>query len=118
MNKTEIHLKRVYDRPEKGDGFRVLADRLWPRGLKKTEARIDAWVKETAPSPELRKWFAHDPEKWQGFRKAYMKELQQNESAGLLLSYLEEHPVITLVYAARDTAHNHALVLREFLESR
>lgn len=118
MNKTEIHLKRAYDRPAKGDGFRILADRLWPRGLKKTEARIDAWAKETAPSPELRKWFAHDPEKWPAFRKAYMKELEHNESAELLLGYLEEHPVITLVYAARDTAHNHALVLREFLESR
>lgn len=106
-----MKIKRVYERPEKEDGYRVLVDRLWPRGLTKEKASIDLWLKEIAPSTELRKWFGHDPEKWEEFKKRYLLELNENkEPMGRLREQMKKGAV-TLVYAARDETHNEALVL-------
>lgn len=118
MKSGKLKLKRAYDPPERSDGFRILVDRLWPRGLKKEDARLDAWMKEVSPSPALRKWFDHDPGKWQAFSEAYRQELDHAEGAERLLAILEEHPTVTLVYGAKDTEHTHALVLKQFLASR
>lgn len=113
-----IRLKRVYEPPADEDGMRVLVERLWPRGARKDDAAIDVWLKDIAPSTELRKWFGHDPDKWREFQSRYRKELQENgDVVQLLLDKARETP-ITLVYAARDEAHNSALVLKEFLEAR
>ncbi len=109
----EIRIKRVYEKPRKDDGRRILVDRVWPRGLKKEQASVDLWLKEIAPSTQLRKWFAHDPEKWNEFRKRYSAELQENrEAVGLLKQELKKGAV-TLLYSARDEAHNQAVVIRE-----
>lgn len=110
-----IKIKRVYEKPEKSDGFRILVDRLWPRGLTKEKAALDLWLKDIAPTTELRKWFNHDPEKWKEFIKKYLKELKENEEPVLILKgYLKKGPV-TLVHAARDEAHNEALVIKDFV---
>lgn len=112
----EIRIKRVYDPPEPSDGRRILVDRLWPRGLKKEDARLDDWLKELAPSDDLRKWFSHDPGKWDEFRKRYEAELKQNEEAvQRLLALVREGPV-TLLFGAADREHNNAVVLKEYLE--
>jgi len=112
-----IQIKRVYDPAGDKDGYRVLIDRLWPRGVKKDQANIDLWFKEAAPTPELRKWFHEAPiERWQQFRKAYHSELEKNDELADFEKLVEEHPVITLVYGAKDGQHNHALVLQEFLK--
>ena len=111
-----IKIKRAYDKPSKGDGFRILVDRLWPRGVKKTDAAIDEWAKDLAPTTTLRQWFGHDPERWLLFEKKYKAELAQNES---LENFIETHrhkPAITLVYGAKDAAHTHALVLQQYLQ--
>ena len=111
-----ISLKRAYEPPAETDGIRVLVDRLWPRGVTKSRARIDLWLKEVAPSTELRKWFGHDPDKWPEFQKRYRAELKDNPA----LSELREQSrqgKITLVYAARDELHNDAVVLRQVLGS-
>jgi len=106
-------IKRVYEKPDKEDGVRILVDRLWPRGLKKEKAKVDIWIKEIAPSTELRKWFAHDPDKWEGFIKRYRQELKKNkEQVSLLKDHLKKGTV-TLVYAAKDEEHNEAIVLKE-----
>jgi len=108
--------KRAYDKPDKKDGFRVLVERLWPRGVTKQKAALDLWLKDVAPSPELRKWFSHDPEKWDEFRKRYRAELRKNKEAlGLLEQKGEEGPV-TLVYGSKDQEHNAANVLKEVLD--
>jgi uncharacterized protein YeaO (DUF488 family) len=113
-----IKLKRAYEAPESGDGSRVLVDRLWPRGISKDSARIDLWLKEIAPSAELRKWFGHDPSKWAAFRDRYVRELENNpEAVGRLREQLRRSTV-TLVYGAKDEEHNDAVVLREYLETR
>jgi uncharacterized protein YeaO (DUF488 family) len=113
-----IRLKRAYEPPEPDDGFRILVDRLWPRGVAKKDARIDLWMKEIAPSTELRKWFSHDPEKWDGFRDRYFRELDGNSGlVEILRSQLDEGPV-TLVFGARDEEHNDAVALREYLRER
>lgn len=111
-----VMLKRVYDLPAKSDGKRVLVDRLWPRGLSKARAKIDFWLKEVAPTTELRQWFGHDPEKWSGFEKRYRAELKSNPAMTELRA-LSRQGNITLVYAARDQAHNEAVVLKEILDS-
>jgi uncharacterized protein YeaO (DUF488 family) len=111
----DIRLKRAYDRPEPQDGARVLVDRLWPRGLRKAEAGIDRWLKEIAPSAELRRWFGHDPERWEEFQRRYRAELAGHAD---LLDQLRETARdgrVTLVYAARDELHNDAVVLRDVL---
>jgi len=115
---SRIRLKRVYDEPAKTDGTRVLVDRIWPRGLRKDEAAIDEWLKEIAPSTELRKWFGHEPERWEEFRKRYEAELAKNEAAVERLLDLCRKDTVTLVYAARDDEHNNAVVLKELLERK
>lgn len=115
MKKMNMHIKRVYEKPGKEDGKRILVDRLWPRGLTKERASIDLWLKEIAPSTELRKWFGHDPEKWKEFQKRYHQELKNNESQVSLLREQLKKGTVTLVYGAKDEEHNEALVLTEWL---
>jgi len=112
-----IKLKRAYEPPEKSDGLRILVDRLWPRGVSKTAARIDLWLKETAPSDALRKWFGHDPLKWSEFRKRYFRELEKRPEAVAQLMQHASKGVTTLVYGAKDERHNNAVALKEYLES-
>lgn len=112
-----IQLKRAYDPPESDDGFRVLVDRLWPRGVSKSTARIDLWLKEIAPSAALRQWFGHDPAKWSTFRARYFRELQNNGAAVEQLMAYVRRGTVTLVYGAKDQEHNDAVALKEFLES-
>ncbi len=112
---AEVIIKRAYDPPSPRDGTRVLVDRLWPRGVKKADAHIMQWMKEIAPSNELRKWFGHDPERWEEFRRRYKAELAgKREVVGELRELARQGP-LTLVYSAHDEAHNQAVVLREML---
>lgn len=111
-----IKLKRAYEKPAKDDGERILVERLWPRGVSKAQAKLDLWLKEIAPSTELRKWFGHDPDKWAEFRRRYLKELKQKTDLISLLKRLTKKGTVTLIYAARDEEHNGALVLRQFLQ--
>jgi len=111
-----LRLKRVYDPAEPGDGCRVLVDRLWPRGLSKEKARVDYWLKELAPSDELRRWFGHDPERWAEFRERYQGELAANAAGLDELRQLAAREPVTLLYAARDDQHNNAVVLLELLK--
>ncbi|HEY4205580.1 MAG TPA: DUF488 family protein [Puia sp.] len=114
--KPAITVKRVYEKPSTKDGVRILVDRLWPRGIKKDDARA-VWVKDLAPSTELRKWFNHSVPLWTDFEKRYKAELKKNTAVE---AFIEEHrhdKQITLLYAAKDTEHNHALVLKEYLEA-
>ena len=111
-----IHLKRVYEEPSKKDGLRVLVERLWPRGLTKERAAVDLWLKDVAPSPELRKWFGHDPARWEQFQERYRKELREKKDAVRLLKQKAKEGTVTLVYAARDEEHNGALVLKRILQ--
>lgn len=116
--KPSVNLKRVYMPRGSEDGMRVLVERLWPRGLGKAKAGIDRWLKEVAPSPELRTWFGHDPARWAEFRRRYRAELLRNPGPfEKLLSLCRTGPV-TLVYAARDETHNSARVLHELIEER
>jgi len=112
-----IRIKRIYEQAEKDDGTRILVDRLWPRGLTKERARVDLWLKEIAPSTELRKWFGHDPDKWRGFRQRYKTELRNNKDLVKVLAEKAKAGTVTLIYAARDEQHNEAVVLKEFLEA-
>ena len=109
----KIKIKRVYEKPDKEDGIRILVDRLWPRGLTKEKASIDLWLKDIAPSIELRKWFGHDPDKWLEFEKRYSYELKKNEEQLSLLKDQMKKGMVTLVYGAKDEEHNQALVLKE-----
>ncbi len=114
----DLKLKRIYEPAEKDDGFRVLVDRLWPRGLNKENAAFDHWLKAIAPSAELRKWFNHEATKWKEFQKKYKKELEANkEAVSELKKYLAKGNV-TLLYAAKDEAHNQAIVIKDFVLSR
>lgn len=110
-----IKLKRVYEEPAKADGVRILVDRLWPRGLTKEKAHVDLWLKEVAPSTELRKWFAHDPAKWAEFKTRYRAELKQNPDQVALLKQAAAKDPATLLYGAKDQEHNEAIVLQELL---
>jgi uncharacterized protein YeaO (DUF488 family) len=111
----KILVKRVYEVPGRGDGRRVLVDRLWPRGLSKQKARIDLWLKDVAPSTPLRRWFAHDPQKWPEFRKRYFRELAGNPAAVKQLRGLARQGTVTLVFGAREEKYNNAVALREYL---
>jgi uncharacterized protein YeaO (DUF488 family) len=113
-----IKLKRVYEKPSRDDGVRILVERLWPRGLKKEEVAADLWLKEVAPSPELRRWFGHDPARWEEFRRRYLEELEKNPEPVELLKQKSGEGAVTLIYAAHDEAHNGAVVLKGFLEGR
>ncbi|RJG09304.1 DUF488 domain-containing protein [Pseudomonas cavernicola] len=108
-------LKRAYEPATKADGERILVDRLWPRGLAKVKAKIDLWLKDVAPSTELRQWFGHDPEKWPEFKKRYRVELKGNPALSELMA-LSRQGDITLVYAAKDQLHNEAVVLKQILD--
>ena len=108
-----IKIKRVYEQPDEDDGRRILVDRLWPRGLTKEKASVDLWLKDIAPSTELRKWFGHDPNKWGDFKERYLIELKENTEQIRLLKQEIEKGVVTLVYGAKDAEHNEALVLQE-----
>lgn len=115
-----IRIKRAYREPEPDDGYRVLIDRLWPRGVKKEQLKLDAWLKELAPSSELRKWFGHEPARWEEFQRRYRSELSSPEAQTLLTELAERADLgpLTLVYGAKDEEHNDAVVLRELLEER
>jgi uncharacterized protein YeaO (DUF488 family) len=113
-----IEVKRAYEPPAAGDGTRILVDRLWPRGLSKADAAIDQWMKDIAPSAELRKWFGHDPARWQEFRKRYADEIRGHRDQLDELRACARSGRITLVFAAHDEAHNNAVVLRDVLLGR
>ena len=118
LSMSRIQLKRVFDPASKRDGYRVLVDRIWPRGLRKEEVRINDWMKEIAPSTELRKWFGHDPARWEEFRHHYFAELRERlELVNRLMEIARRGP-LTLVYSAKDEKHNNAVTLKEFLEER
>ena len=111
-----IRLKRVYDEPAKSDGYRVLVDRLWPRGVNKNKARIDQWLKDIAPSTSLRKWFAHDPGKWKEFKKRYAAQLDAHHEQVEKLVREAKKRTVTLLFSAKDTEHNNAVALKDYIE--
>lgn len=113
--KLDVRLKRAYVPPSADDGARVLVDRLWPRGVRKSEAAIDLWMKEIAPSTELRRWFGHDPARWDEFQRRYKAELKQDADLLDELRNMAKRGALTLVYSAHDEAHNQAVVLRDVL---
>lgn len=113
-----IRIKRVYDAPENEDGLRFLVDRLWPRGIRKENLQVDGWLKELAPSDALRKWFGHDPARWEEFMRRYHTELKENSKAWQSLLELTRTQTVTLLYSARDGLLNNAAALRAFLESQ
>lgn len=112
-----IRIKRVYDEWDKGDGRRILVDRLWPRGLSKEKARVDGWMKEIAPSTELRRWYGHDPDKWAEFKKRYAKELDANHDAVDEVVAVVRAGVVTFLYSSREDQRNNAVALKEYIES-
>lgn len=112
---TQFHTKRIYEDAAAGDGYRVLVDRVWPRGVSKDEARFDEWCKDVAPSTKLRQWFGHDPARYVEFRKKYQQELRENNSFAEFRKKVAQHGVVTLLYSAKDTEHNQAMVLQEML---
>jgi uncharacterized protein YeaO (DUF488 family) len=114
-----IQIKRAYDPVESGDGHRILVDRIWPRGLSKSELQLDLWAKELAPSTALRKWFGHDPERWPEFRKRYEAELRESgakDRIAQIVHSVKGKRAITLLYGAKDTEHNQAVVLQKFFQ--
>jgi uncharacterized protein YeaO (DUF488 family) len=113
-----IRIKRVYEPVESKDGTRILVDRLWPRGIAKKALRLDSWYRGVAPSNELRKWFNHDPARWDEFRKRYFTELDNNLTAWNSLSDLTRKGNVTLLYSAKDERHNNAEALKDYLESK
>lgn len=113
-----IIIKRVYEAPSKEDGKRILIDRLWPRGLTKEKAKVDLWLKAIAPSTELRKWFGHDPSKWNEFKGRYITEIKNNSAVTSQLEEYLKKGKVTLVYGAKDEQHNDAVVLKEYFENK
>jgi uncharacterized protein YeaO (DUF488 family) len=113
-----IHVKRAYEPVSKNDGARFLVERLWPRGVKKENLRVESWLKDVAPSSELRKWFQHDPAKWREFRHRYFRELEKRPDVWQPLLVRARKGRVTLVYSAHDTEHNNAVALKEFLEQK
>lgn len=115
----KLAVKRIYEEREESDGFRVLVDRLWPRGVSKERAGLDLWFKMIAPSPELLKWFGHEPAKWEEFSRRYSDELEQNRQAfAELVDAIKDKPRVTLLFAARDQQHNNAVLLENALRKR
>lgn len=110
-----VRIKRIYEDPDDGDGYRVLVDRIWPRGVSKERAKLDLWLKEVAPTTELRQWFHHEEPKWARFQERYRAELDGNPAMADLRSLANEHDPITLLYSAHDEAENQAVVLRDHL---
>jgi len=115
---VSIGLRRAYDRPGRNDGTRVLVDRVWPRGVGKEALGVDLWLRDVAPSTELRKWFGHDPEKWDEFKRRYFRELERSPEGLDELLDLARKGRVTLVFGAKDTQHNNAVALKEFIERR
>jgi uncharacterized protein YeaO (DUF488 family) len=113
----KVSIKRVYEKPDAADGFRVLVDRLWPRGVSKEHAEVDEWLKDVGPSDHLRKWFGHVPERFDEFATRYKTELTDSEAFRALKVIVDERPKVTLVYSAKDQEHNQAVVLLDVLES-
>ena len=113
-----ITLKRAYDPVSRTDGTRFLVERLWPRGVAKTDLRIDAWLKEAGPSTELRKWFSHDPDKWAGFRSRYFRELDSRPEAWHPIVSAARRGTVTLVYSSHDTHHNNAVALQQYVQTK
>lgn len=113
-----IHIKRIYDEPVQRDGTRVLVDRLWPRGISKEEAALDMWLKDIAPSDELRTWFGHKPERFAEFSQKYRQELSDNPALATLQELARKSEQLTLLYGAKDTEHNQAVVLQKLLENK
>jgi uncharacterized protein YeaO (DUF488 family) len=118
LPRRSILLKRAYEPPAAEDGQRFLVERLWPRGVRKADLRLAGWLKQVAPTPELRRWFGHDPRKWSEFKRRYLDELRANEDALGPLRDASRRGPVTLVYGARDTEHNAAVALREYLTTR
>ena len=113
-----IKLKRIYELYSEGDGYRVLVDRLWPRGVSKEKAHLDLWLKDIAPSTELRKWFNHEKEKWEEFKKKYIEELKQNrDMVDQMSNILSKNKKVTLLFGSKDEKHNQAVVIATFLEN-
>lgn len=113
-----IQLKRAYEEKEKADGFRILVDRLWPRGIKKEDMHVDIWLKDIAPSTALRKWFNHDAAKWEVFKTKYKAELLQSGALDALKQLIKQHKTVTLVYSAKDEIHNQAAALKELIDKK
>lgn len=113
-----MKVKRIYEKAQKSDGFRILVDRLWPRGIKKDDAHIDLWLKEIAPSDSLRKWFNHDPKKWPEFQKRYGKELKDKKEMVDKIRNEEKKHTVSLLYGTKETEHNNAVALKNFLENK
>ena len=111
-----ILIKRIYAAAEASDGYRVLVDRLWPRGIKKELAKVDLWAANLAPSVPLRKWFNHEPGKFKDFKMRYLQELKENKAVAGFLEKTEPYPIVTLLYGAKDEQHNQAIVLQDFLQ--
>ena len=111
----QVDIKRVYEQAADEDGIRILVDRLWPRGVSKERAALSGWLKDVAPSPDLRRWWHHDPDRFEDFARRYRTELDDNPALEDLLSIVREHDRTTLVYAAKDPAVNHALILRDYV---
>jgi uncharacterized protein YeaO (DUF488 family) len=111
----KVNTKRIYEEYDNADGFRILVDRVWPRGIKKEKAQIDSWMKEVAPSTALRKWFAHDPDKWPDFVSKYKKELQGSTPFSELMAMVKKHKTVTLLFSARDETHNQGVALKKFV---
>jgi uncharacterized protein YeaO (DUF488 family) len=114
----DVQIRRAYDPPGRGDGYRVLVDRVWPRGVSKSDLNLDEWRKEIAPSTRLRQWFGHDPERWREFQERYFAELEENPDSVLDLVRRARNGRITLVYGARDPEHNQAVALSAYLRAR
>lgn len=117
----ELKMKRVYEDSETNDGYRILVDRIWPRGVKKEDANIDEWCKEITPTTEARKAFGHDPDKFETFKKRYLKELNQNSNTSEFIKKVQEllhDQPVTLVYAAKDETYNHVVILKEYIEKK
>lgn len=114
---TQIRIKRVYEAPDTTDGYRVLIDRLWPRGMKKEHLKYDVWEKDITPSPELRKWFHEDiANHWEGFATMYKKELESSETVQQFIKTIKPYHTVTLLYASKETVYNHARILQEYLQ--
>jgi uncharacterized protein YeaO (DUF488 family) len=114
----DLKIKRVYEPYAEDDGVRILVDRLWPRGIKKEDAHIDRWFKEVAPSNELRKWYNHEPEKFEAFSQKYYAEIDKTKALTELLDYIKQHKTVTLVFSSKEPALNNAVVLRAIIDDR
>jgi uncharacterized protein YeaO (DUF488 family) len=113
-----ISVKRVYDTPKKDEGFRILVDKLWPRGLSKNKAKVDLWLRDVAPSDELRKWFGHDPQRWTEFKKRYFAELNHKKEFVNQIIEKAEEGTVTLLYGTKEEKFNNAMALKEYIETR